>query len=710
MSAPYAAGREAFLKYLLLDGKERAQTRVPDRTLPDKPQVLPALLELFQGKCAFCEGSGTPLVPYRFRPPNGLSDPDLSDAHIYYAWLSDVWQNLYPICTDCGARSAHGRIFPVDGARLRVPDVSAYAAFVEAGTGVWPEPFDEAQLLFDPCVDDAFAQGLSVDADGVFEAGDDRAGITIEVFDLNRDALVERRRIAIADAEAKWAEHPDWQPPGIAEFHASLMFRRAHRTVPEQAEPPELIARRKSFVDFSIAEAKRRAAEEPIKAYSRLAHVEIESFKGIARAAFDIPPAPSEDTAAALLILGENATGKSSILEGIALTMIDHEAVEALGEDPVSYLLDPAFMGVAWMARAPEARVLLRFEGRDGRGDVDHLQLRVTPDRITSSGSEMGIPIFAYGAYRHYQSNQRLWRADRAVRSLFHSDDLLSNPEKWLLSLPEDHFDMVVRALRVVMGGGFRIIQREEKRCLVIVEEDGVSLRTPLDTVSSGFRTILALTCDLMRWAMRHPRFGTLESYPAVVLIDEVEAHLHPRWKVSIMDGLRRAFPAATFIVTTHDPLCLRGMRDGEVMVLQRVPGVSRDTDLPVFVDTLRELPDVTKLTVEQLLTSDLFDLFDTDDPRTGQAMADLADALAVSRAAIETGTDLAEDVQATIQKFQTEVRGALPVGSTEVARIVEEAVAEYVLATRHATATRRRSLRQATKDKIKRALARESG
>lgn len=43
------------LNYLALDEKERAQTRVPDRTLPEKPPILPELLTLFDGKCAFCE-------------------------------------------------------------------------------------------------------------------------------------------------------------------------------------------------------------------------------------------------------------------------------------------------------------------------------------------------------------------------------------------------------------------------------------------------------------------------------------------------------------------------------------------------------------------------------------------------------------------------------------------------------------------------------
>jgi hypothetical protein len=67
-----------------------------------------------------------------------------------------------------------------------------------------------------------------------------------------------------------------------------------------------------------------------------------------------------------------------------------------------------------------------------------------------------------------------------------------------------------------------------------------VSSRTPLSSVSSGFRTILALTCDVMRWLIeREKGFTTLDAARGLFLIDEVEAHLHPRWKVTSMDGLR---------------------------------------------------------------------------------------------------------------------------------------------------------------------------
>ncbi|QFS84378.1 hypothetical protein FIU97_16605 [Roseivivax sp. THAF40] len=696
------------LNYLALDEKERAQTRVPDRTLPEKPPILPELLTLFDGKCAFCEEARPDLVPFRFRPPNGIDDPDLPDAHIYYGWMAQFWQNLYPICREChpGERQS----FPITGTRMPVPTPEDYE--IQLKYGAVPDAWIEAEeaLLLDPCIDDDIFEthfearpmaGQAL-ATGLFYPISERGRATALHFNLNRPDLVARRNQAIADALNNLIVNPLWSPFPTEPFSGLLTFLK-----------PFLFEQRPGREAFIEALKVGSAAPSPEAVSTqtpphRLTEIRITNFKALSEITLTLPDAPDPDTAAALLILGENATGKSSLLEGVTLAALSDAGRDKLGETAQQYLLDPRYMGVEWMKPREAAEVRLTYRAGD---TTSERVLTVTPEGFATSGPEISnLPIFAYGAYRHYQSAQRNWRADRPVRSLFHSDDLLSNPERWLLELDEAPFDMVVRALRVVMGGGFRIIQREEERCLVVVEEDGVSLRTPLATVSSGFRTILALTCDMMRWIMARDDFTTLEAARALVLIDEVEAHLHPRWKVSIMDGLRRAFPSMTFIVTTHDPLCLRGMRDGEVMVLQRVPGQSRDTDLPVFVDTLRELPDVTKLTIEQLLTSDLFDLFDTDDPRTGHAMADLADALAVGRAAGEVETPLPADVQSTLARFRAEVQGALPVGSTEVARIVEEAVAEYVIEARNARTETRRELREETKARIKRALSQEAG
>ncbi|MER9882374.1 AAA family ATPase [Mesorhizobium sp. M0118] len=179
------------------------------------------------------------------------------------------------------------------------------------------------------------------------------------------------------------------------------------------------------------------------------------------------------------------------------------------------------------------------------------------------------------------------------------------------------------------------------------------------------------------------------------MLIDEVEAHLHPRWKIHIMKGLRTALPSMTFIVTTHDPLCLRGMRDGEVVVLSKVARQRGSGQIPVMVDSLTQLPKVSALTIEQLLTSDLFSLFSTDDPETDASLARLGDYLAKA----ESVPDQA--VRAAMDAIRRQVVDALPVGMSEAARLVQEAVADYLVNRRNLAGKPREDLRDETKRRI---------
>src|SRR5262249_5578732 len=104
-------------------------------------------------------------------------------------------------------------------------------------------------------------------------------------------------------------------------------------------------------------------------------------------------------------------------------------------------------------------------------------------------------------------------------------------------------------------------------------------------------------------------KWGSIKVAEAIVLLDEIEVHLHPRWKMTIVERLRRCFPRLSFIVTTHDPLCLRGLRKNEIMVLRR--------DAAGAISPLTDIPDLDGFRADQLLTSPLFDLVTTRGPRT---------------------------------------------------------------------------------------------
>lgn len=729
-SPPFARMRAEYLEFLTLDPRRRAQTRPPDRHLPTGLVALDlALRMLFTDRCAFCE-SRTTLQPHRFRPTSEALPIAGPEGMLAYGWLADAWQNLYPICSDC--RPSPVNHFPVEGDRVPLPPAEVYAAFQSANDGRWPHPpgaapwagITEKPLLLDPCEDAGLADHLVPQEDGLLEGASARGVETIRTFNLNREGLVALRHESIdrhKDRLAKAVDRLTADPtdefasvfPGDADFPGFLHNLARARAFAAQMDRRNRKTWTETFVTFDPARdgalAAGAAPEAP--AYSTppsLIGVSIRSFKALESLDLTLPPPETpEAPAAARLILGENAAGKSSILEAIALALASPAARKAVGARAEKLLLDPRFMG-GTQAKRRNGTVTLTF--RSAEGQDSRLTLRLNGRGFTRTGSApAGLPVFAYGAYRHYLDTVHDWTDGRGIVSLFRSDNLLSNPETWLAGLKPAVFDEVVQGLRYIFGegGGFERLERGPRGVMVVTRPDGADAdegdtHTPLSSVSSGFRTVLALTCDVMRWILdpaRGWRFPTLRAARGILLIDEVEAHLHPRWKVQIMAGLRKALPGMTLIATTHDPLCLRGMRDGEVMVLRRIPGENLDTDLPVKVETLTTLPDVQKLTVEQLLTSDFFALYDTDDLAHGAAMAELADALALRAAGSEPGPDTPQGQ--LLARFEAEVTDALPVGRSEVSMLVQEAVADYIRAQRRLPDRARQTLRDSTRARI---------
>jgi hypothetical protein len=135
----------------------------------------------------------------------------------------------------------------------------------------------------------------------------------------------------------------------------------------------------------------------------------------------------------------------------------------------------------------------------------------------------------------------------------------------------------------------------------IIVDPEG-----PLRELSDGYQSVLALAADMMATLQLHFR-GGMEAAEGIVLLDELGAHLHPRWKMRLTSVLRDAFPRLQFIVTTHDPLCLRGLRNGEIITIEKT---SRGR-----VFSRNSLPPIEGMRVDQILQSEYFGLRSVLDP-----------------------------------------------------------------------------------------------
>ena len=111
-------------------------------------------------------------------------------------------------------------------------------------------------------------------------------------------------------------------------------------------------------------------------------------------------------------------------------------------------------------------------------------------------------------------------------------------------------------------------IEESPLRFMIDKEENGCITSLNIEQLSDGYRTVLAMVMDISaRMAQANPHLGN--DTEAIILIDELDLHLHPKWQQTILSDLRRTFPNAQFIVTTHSPQILTTVKKEQVFILE---------------------------------------------------------------------------------------------------------------------------------------------
>jgi uncharacterized protein (TIGR02646 family) len=590
------------------------------------------LIELFSSKCAFCESAYVPFATFdveHFRPKSGVVNFDGRVEPDHYWWLAYEWENLYLICMICNR--SKGQRFPVRASR---------APFRTFGHDL----LAEGPLLLDPCIDEPERE-LVFQPDGLVNSDTERGNMTIEVFQLNRTGLVEARkksytemqtvlRSLIPGRSTLTEDVMDFLRSMLDGTHEHEAARRQFAVTLWRQLKPEANASVKEQMQeiipeesFSVTGAQRQRAMKSTQRFRRshqefsvakaatsqsyfltsraIERVEIHNFRIIRHLELEFPPREG----AWLALLGENGTGKSSVLQAVALTLIGapyrDQLSKRLGLDASRILRHGTKSGHVrvWLSGLDQPAELT-FSGRGER----------------FSGTEEPRTLVAgYGATRLLPGGRsRPARTPRYadVGNLFNPFEPLADAESWLLRLDREGFEDAARGLKMLLllGQKDRLERRtgSDGRPRIRARTLGGSLT--LDQLSDGYKSVVALAVDIMKvfqdlWQKMAGAEGLV--CEGAVLVDELEAHLHPRWKMRIVESLRTVFPRVQFLVTTHDPLCLRGLENGEVAVLRR------DASNDVFAVT--DLPPVKGLAVDQLLMSEHFGLDSTVDPEVDE-------------------------------------------------------------------------------------------
>jgi hypothetical protein len=312
--------------------------------------------------------------------------------------------------------------------------------------------------------------------------------------------------------------------------------------------------------------------------------------------------------------------------------------------------------------------------------------LEITPDGFRSEGGAAKTLLLAYGATRLLPRSQEESAKDvglARVDNLFDPFVPLADATKWLLDLPSARFAPVARTLKRLLSLNEEDeIRRSHKRGTVEVAANGEPV--PLGQLSDGYQTVVALAIDVMSVMLR--RWKALEVAEGIVAVDELGAHLHPRWRMTIVENLRAAFPRVQFISSTHDPLCLRGLEDGEVVVLRRQDG---------DINAVTDLPSVKGLRVDQLLTSEHFGLNSTVDPTLDRLFERYYD-LRAQRGRTQTEEKEYASLEQQLEQYRV-------LGTTRRERLMLEAADDFIAAERSITSDERRArLQQDTKRRIR--------
>jgi energy-coupling factor transporter ATP-binding protein EcfA2 len=400
------------------------------------------------------------------------------------------------------------------------------------------------------------------------------------------------------------------------------------------------------------------------------------------------------------LLLGDNGVGKSTVLKAIAIGLIGEEAApfaeriirRGSTEAEIVLQTDAAAYTTSIRRRASGGVAIesipTRASDEEGWLAVGFPALRtVTWERPPG---EVGL-----GARRPTSADllPLLWdKADPrldALKQRIVTLDHLSKTEH-VEDSTDRHHTRLLQELWLTFAGliegqsiAFKSIDPQTRE-ISVQTADGV---VPLEALSQGTISMLSWVGVLLQRLYEvTPTGEDPKKRYAIVLIDEIDSHLHPAWQLSVVQSLSKAFEKVQFIATTHSPLVVRGMKVEQVFRFKRnADGVVEQVDVP---------PDMTMGRPDQVLAGALFEVDADLDAMTEETIAEYQRLLVKEKRT--------EKEERRYEELQAVLRFRIPVPATSApdrrARelmnaLIEEHVAESAPQTKVAVRNRLNAL-----------------
>ncbi|MEW6038610.1 MAG: AAA family ATPase [Pseudomonadota bacterium] len=397
-----------------------------------------------------------------------------------------------------------------------------------------------------------------------------------------------------------------------------------------------------------------------------ISKVTIKNIRGFESLEFDLSRG-NDKYAGWTVFTGDNGSGKSTLLKAIAVALTGKDTARALQPSFHRWIRDGASdeaciqleivrcieddsitePGSKPSAQFP-AKIVLHGIGKDTVLQSAIPQKKPknysTPERTVWSVDAKGWFSCGYGPFRRVfgaspeAARQMVAPATERFITMFQEAASLAEVDQWLRNLKHKDFEgraaereqlnLLLEILRDDLLPNQITIDRVDSDGLWLKDRNGVQLAWP--EMSDGYRAALALLADIVRHLInaygieglteRDDDNRVFIKRSGVVLIDEVDAHLHPEWQREIGFWLKRHFPNIQFLVTTHSPIICQAADENGLFVLPE-PG----SDAKPRALTEEEYNKVISSRPDTILLTPAFGLQNTRSPRAVEGRAEFA-------------------------------------------------------------------------------------
>lgn len=323
--------------------------------------------------------------------------------------------------------------------------------------------------------------------------------------------------------------------------------------------------------------------------------LELKNFRGFSEREFHFHPQFN-------LIVGENGSGKTALLEALSIAagswflgLKEKFDARHIRPDDVSFVWfeehgTPQYpceilaKGSIWGAELSWQRTKGSQAGRTTQIHAQEIyKLSEKADEKVRSNQSVSLPLISYyGTERLWQDprqtatksrpNQRLLGYETSVDSRIDKKELIkwfSKKDSKNNKTEQSDFILVKKALLETLEHCGEIEYDIDLEEIVLTIHQH---KKRLAHLSDGYRNLFFLVLDIAQKAitLNHSELGenTLKETQGVVLIDELDMHLHPKWQRRIIDILRNIFPKIQFFCTTHSPFLIQSLHSKDELLM----------------------------------------------------------------------------------------------------------------------------------------------